>query len=302
MTATAPAAVLLPTVEPGSEEWLRRMSASKIAAVLGLSTYESRFSLWHRMAGLTEPEPDDDLKRRGHYLEPAIAAWFADQHPDWQVDTTGTWVHPERDWTAASPDRLITTETGEVRLLECKSAAEPSEWGEPGTDQIPAGYRAQVQWQMDVLGVRVCHVAVLTAYLSFAEYVVTYDPDDATFMRTRAAEFMASLPGGKAPRRPDIDGHSATYQAVRELHPDIDGGDYDVPAPLAERYCAARHALKAAETNEREARAELADAMGTAKRAVFDGDVIATRAAKQGGTPYLTAAKRLPDLTQPKAA
>lgn len=299
---SAPTGTLLPTIEPGTPDWLRRMSASKIAAVLGLSTYESRFSLWNRMAGYVAPEPDDDQKRRGHYLEPAIAAWFADQHPDWQVSTTDTWVAAGDDQRAASPDRLVTTNTGEVHLLECKSAAEPSEWGEPGTDQIPPGYRAQVQWQMDVLGVRICHVAVLTAYLSFQEYVVEYDPDDAAFMRQRAAEFMASLPGGASPRRPDIDGHSATYQAVRELHPDIDPVDYEVPRELAERYCGARHALKAAEVSERAARAELADAMGTAKRAVFDGDVIATRAAKSGGTPYITAAKRLPVLAAPEAA
>lgn len=104
----APTGVLLgPRMEPGSPDWLATMSASKIAAVVGLSTYESRFSLWHRMSGLIDPEPDDDEKRRGHYLEPAIARWFADQHPEWVIEPTGTWGHQDRPWQTASPDRLV---------------------------------------------------------------------------------------------------------------------------------------------------------------------------------------------------
>ena len=45
-------AVLLPDLQPGSPDWQTRMTASKVAAVLGLSPWESRFSLWHRMSGL----------------------------------------------------------------------------------------------------------------------------------------------------------------------------------------------------------------------------------------------------------
>jgi len=35
-----PSGVLVPRIEPGNPEWLRVMSASKIAAVLGLSPWE----------------------------------------------------------------------------------------------------------------------------------------------------------------------------------------------------------------------------------------------------------------------
>jgi len=47
MTAT-----LIPELEPGSAGWYQFMTASKVAAAMGLSPYESPFSLWHRMAGL----------------------------------------------------------------------------------------------------------------------------------------------------------------------------------------------------------------------------------------------------------
>jgi putative phage-type endonuclease len=300
---TAPTGVLIPTVEPGSAEWLTRMSASKIAAVVGLSPWDSRFSLWHRMAGLVPPEPDDDTKRRGHYLEPAVATWFADQHPDWQVSPAGTFVHPDDDRLAATPDRLVTCDTGEFRLLECKTASDDEEWGIPLTDEIPVYYRAQVVWQMYVTGARTCHVAVLTKFLEFREYVVAYDESDARALIKAADEFLRSLPDGASPQRPNIDGHSATYQVVRELNPDIVGDDFPVPHELAERFCAAQAALKAAKAAETAVRAELADEMGACKRARFDGKTIADRRSKAGGIPYLQVASRLPEFTTtPKAA
>lgn len=299
---TAPTGVLLPSVEPGSAEWLQRMSASKIAAVLGLSPYESRFSLWHRMAGLVPPEEQTDEMSRGHYLEPACATWFADQHPDWQVSPAGTFVHATDDKLAATPDRLVTCDTGEARLLECKTEGDADKWGAPGTDEVPIYYRAQGIWQMHVTGLRVCHFSVLTRYLVFAEYVVHYDPVDAQRMVDAAHGFLDTLPGGPKAKRPDLDAHSATYQVVRELNPQINGEDFDVPADLAWEFCGAQHQLKAAKAIEQAARSKLADAMGEHKRARFDDQTIADRRSKAGGTPYLQAASRLPALPSDQKA
>lgn len=286
-----------PTLLPGSDEWLSKMTASKVAAMLGLSPYESRFSLWHRMARLIPQQPDSDILRRGHYLEPAIVAWFADQHPDWQIQTGGSWIHPDNPSFAASPDRMLRVD-GELRSLEVKSAADTDEWGEPGTDQIPAGYRAQCVWEMDCTGTKVCHVAVLSAYLEFNEYVISYDPDEAAFIRTEAQAFLDSLPTGPSPQRPDIDRHNATYDAVRQLHPLIDGTDVELDPELVALYCSSKHALKAAEEAETYAKSLLADELGLAKRGRYLGRTIAQRQAKGGGIPYLVAGRNLPTFDQ----
>lgn len=293
MTAT-PTGILLPTVEPGSAEWLTRMSASKVAAVMGLSPYESPFSLWHRMAGLIAPQEQTTAMSRGHYLEPAIAAWFADQHPDWQVTPAGTYVAADDERWAATPDRLVTTDAGELRLLECKSEGDDEAWGEPLSEDIPIHYRCQVQWQMAVTGARTTHVGLLSKYLRFAEYVVPFDAADAGALMAKAAVFMDSLPEGPHPRRPDIDSHDRTYAAVRELHPGLDDPDVDLDLDVARRYCAAVTARKAAVTEETAAKSAVADAMGDARRALFAGDVIATRKSKNGGLPYVEAARKLP--------
>lgn len=301
--------VQIPTLEPGSPEWLTRMSASKVAAILGLSPYESRFSLWHRMAGLVEPEPEKDQHRRGHYLEPAIAAWFADQHPEYLVVEGGTWQHADRPWQIASPDRLLVEAAGHdeveygVRdLLEIKSARDAEEWGRQLTDEIPMHYRVQAVWQMDTTGARRVRFAVLTSYLDFREYVVDYDADEAAFVRERAAEFMDSLPTGPRPARPDIDEHDQTYQVVRELHPDITSGDLDLSEETAEPFCRTRTAFLAAEAAYQREASRLLDAMGSHRRALYGTKAIATRQSRGGGVPYLVAGKNLPDFPDSERA
>lgn len=303
------AATLMPAIEVGSARWLGYMTASKIAAAMGLSTYESPFSLWHRMAGQIAPDPETDMTRRGHYLEPAIRAWFADQHPEFRVLETGTWVNDERTWQAASPDALAyvndVDSTGQwvgvspVALCEFKSAHEDDHWGQPGTDDIPVHYRCQVMWQMDTTGVHTCYVALLSRHLEFVEYVVHWNEDEARTLRDAGADFMASI---EANERPDIDSHSQTYAAIRQLHPLIDQEDVELDGDTARAYCAARAALKTAEDRERLTKSLVADAIGNARRARYDGHTIAQRQAKGlDGVPYLVAGRNLPDLTTEEA-
>lgn len=299
-------AVPLPDFEPGSAQWMTRMTASKVAAVLGLSPWESRFSLYMRMSGLIDQQPDTDQTRRGHYLEAAVADWFIDQHPEMGIGPGGAWAHPEREWQAASPDRLLWPPRQPedpalidrpLALLEVKTTAVDDEWGEGGTDQIPPYYRAQVVWQLDTLGLDVAYVAVLLPRLEFREYRVDYNADEAAYIRAEAKAFMDSLPGGPAEQRPDLDAHSQTYLAVQQLHPGINGEDFPVPDAIAREFCGAVRELKAAEAREQAARTALADHMGDAKRAIWLGKTIADRRpGRNGGTPYMQAAsvKRLP--------
>lgn len=278
-------AVQLPPLEPGSDAWLRTMSASKIAAVVGLSPWHSRFSLWHQMAGLLPREPDNAVFRRGHYLEPAIAAWFADQHPTWWVGAGHCWAREDEPLFTAAPDREAVMEDGMTTVgVEIKTENDVEEYGPDGSDEIPAHYRAQVQWQMYVRGTRVTHVAVLTKYLEFREYVVPYDEADAEYLADEARAFMASLPGGPAECRPDIDAHGATYTAVKRMHPGIEQRDVEVPQTVADQYLELDALSKTVDAEKRAATSKLLDIMGDARRATVGGVVVARRQpASRGG-------------------
>ena len=289
-------AVAIPKLTPGDRDWLKVMSASKVSAMLGLSPWESRYSLWQRMAGRIDPQPDDDQKRRGHYLEPVIAEWWGDQHPEYAQVSAGSVHHAERPWQVVTPDRLVFGEDAgaagcePIALLEVKTAANDWEWGAPGTDEIPIYYRCQVQWALDVFGLDTCHVAVLTSYLEFREYVVRYDAEDAAYLRKQAQAFLASLDAGEAP---DIDDHDQTYEAVRQLHPDIDGTDWPLDPQLAAEYADAVTNYGAAARAKKHASAKVLDAMGTARRAMSGTEHYATRQARGTGTPFLVASRGL---------
>lgn len=287
---------MIKDLDPGTVAWSTVASSSKVPAMLGLSTYDSPFSLWHRMAGLSEWAEGTDLTARGNYLEPAICAWFADQHPELEVMPGGTWINDSRPWQVASPDRRVFDTVGDNgwALVEAKSAANSDEWGEPGTDQIPIGYKVQALWQMDTLGIHTTYVPVITSYLNFAEYVVHYDEADALYIREQVTKFMDSLPTGSNPRRPDIDTHSVTYQVIKELHPLLNGDEIEVAEDVAVPFLKAQAELKAAKETEQQARSRLAEAMGNYSYATHNDTRIARRQAKGDSAPYVVA------ITPPK--
>jgi putative phage-type endonuclease len=271
---------------PGSAEWLRFMTASKIAAVVGTSPYESRFSLWHRMHGDLGPQEQTAAMTYGHYLEPVLLRWFADQHPGFAV-RAGEWV--ERDgWAGATPDgTFVNTARGdETGLVQCKTSRLAWEW-EQG---VPPGYYDQIQWEMWVTGDVVCYL-VADVLMEFREFRIERDEERIDYLVTEARAFMDSLAYNQAP---PIDGSTHTYIAVRELHPEIDPEDVDVPGDLAVRWLDARESLATWTEAEQQAKTEIAALMGNARRAMWDGRPLFTRQARNGGTPYLVAARNLP--------
>ena len=287
--AQAPAAgpVVLGHFEPGSDDWHAARAAgiggSEIAAVLGLSPHESRFSLWHRKQGLIAPVEETEEMYWGKEHEPAICRRFARNHPELNITLAPTYAHPDRPWQIANPDRHAGPD-----LLEAKTSRDAEGWGEEGTAQIPVHYRAQCLHYMDVTGARRCWVAVLIAGSEYREYVVDYDEDEARILREAGARFMDDLARGN---RPPIDGHNATYQTVRELPDGLDDIDVEIETALRDRFHAAQDAYWLAEEELTACKAELLDHIGTGRRAVCERERVATRTVRDGKTYQLLPAR-----------
>ena len=228
--------------------------------------------------------------RWGKKHEPTICAEFAELHPEWIVHISGTYAAAGRAWQIANPDRLLyRPETDEpFALLEAKTARDDEGWGKEGTGEIPVHYRAQCLWYLDVLGLPVCHLAVLIAGADYREYLVEYDPDEARILREAGARFMDDL---ARDNRPDIDGHSATYQAIREIPEGLDPVDVEIDTALRDRFYAAQDAFWAAEDELTACKGELLDAIGTGQRAVCERQRIATRTVRDGHTYSLMPAR-----------
>lgn len=283
-------ATLIGHFEPGTPDWhaARRdgLGGSEIAPILGLSPFESRFSLWHRKAGLVGPVEETPEMEWGKRLEPVILQKYRDSHPelDFRV-RNGTFVHNDRTYQIANPD-LIAVD----RVVEAKFAVFGDLWGEPGTDEIPIYYRTQVLWYLDCLGLRQADVVVLIGGHDYREYTVLYDAAEAEEIRAAAVDFLDSIAHDD---RPDIDAHSATYEVIREMHPEITEADIELTNECATRYLDARLALTDATAAEQLARSLVAEEMGNAKTATWDGRTIARRQARGDGTPYVVAARNL---------
>ena len=297
-TTTLAAPTILGSFEPGTEQWhearANGIGGSEIAAVLGLSPYESRFSLWHRKKGLIGPVEESEEMYWGKEHEPAICRRFAREHPEWFVRGAFTYAAAGRPWQIANPDRNLWPTDSRIddripaAVLEAKTSRDDTGWGKEGTDDIPVYYRSQALWYMDVTGARRAYVAVLIAGSEYREYVVDYDPADALRMREAAAEFMRSL---AADERPNIDGHSATYQAIREIPEGLDLVDVEIPTELRDRFYAAQDGYWAAEDELTACKGELLDHIGTGQRAVCELQRIATRTVRNGRTYSLMPAR-----------
>ena len=284
-------AKLLGRFEPGSQEWhdarRLRIGGSEIAAVLGLSAWQSPFSLWHLKAGQISPEPDNPYTDWGRRLEPVVAQKFLDDHPDLtpEPDQGQAYAHADRPWQTASHDVLFSDS-----FLEVKTARRDDAW----YDGIPVYYRCQVLWTMDVLGVDHAWLAVLIGGSDYREYPMVMDDDartDLAVMREAGQKFIDSLIDGTPP---DIDDSYATFQTVRRMHPDIElDSEHEVSREVAEAYLDANQALAEIERQQRRARTDIARHMGRAQYATCEGVRIARRQPARGdGPPVLVSTRR----------
>lgn len=284
-----------------SPEWhaarATRLGGSEVSALFGLSPWESEFSLYHRKVGTALPERVNDEMRAGTLLEPVIVAKFAADHPDMLVQPrAGTWVHATRQWQLANPDALVSyrdaagvTQGG---ILETKFALQAYGWGPSGSDEIPPYYATQVQWYLDVMGLAFCWLMVfIGGQAEFREYLIAADPERQAELRAAGEAFMGRVAARQAP---PIDGHDATYEVVRDMHPDITPETLELPGEMARAFCGAKHAEAAAKVEAKRQTALLAEFMGSAQRVKYAGRAIARRQAKGGGTPYVQAERDLP--------
>lgn len=263
-----PIELLPPGTGPHDERWheLRRagVTASEIAAVLGLSPWQSAFSLYWSKLNAWDAEGNEFMST-GSHLEDAIASWWmaeCDPLENLVAERAGLYAHPERQWQLATPDRLLhlpclgcdgrgwysatafCPDCGGSRigspahaLLEVKWVAHSWDgWGEPGTDDIPVYYRAQALWQLDVLGVDEVHFAALGPGGFRAYGPIRRDEKDLRVMRAAGEAFWRRLQSGDAP---DVDSHMATAGALKRLH-SLGDGPVEVPVELAEGYRRAR--------------------------------------------------------------
>lgn len=276
-------AKLLGTFENGSPEWHEAradgIGGSEVGTILGLNPWESPFYLWASKTDNIPPKVLDSFAvKLGNYLEPVILdTILPDQHPDWEIYRTGTYQHPTIPYLHANPDALAKVD-GEWVVVEVKTSR--NYWSE-----VPPAYRAQVMHYMNILGIKRGVVIGLVG-MDWVEHWIEFDEFEAQVIEQKCAEFWKLVVDNE---QPSYDGSESTYEAVREMHPDIDGTEVEIDG--AHYLTLAQSKFDEAEAELRLAKSEVLAKMGTAQHCYieYQGKKIrvASRQSRKGSRPFL---------------
>lgn len=200
------------------------IGASEIGAVVGLNPYAGPLDVYLRKLDLIEDDAGEAAEW-GHLLEPLIADRYARETGE-TLERCSTLVHPSEPWILATPDRLSLS----GRVVECKTASlrVAHRWGEPGTDEVPEEYLAQVTWQMLVTGHRVADIALLVGGQEFRIYTVPFDGELAAALVEQGRAFWHDHVLAQVP--PPSGSEKAVREWLRQRYP-RDLGDIRTAGP-----------------------------------------------------------------------
>lgn len=289
---------------PGSDEWLRLITPSKVAAIVGVSRWESPYGLWMRMKGRVPAEPPQDKFAVGHAWEPsARELWKLDgRNHGWRISSKGVqYVVEGLPFPAAvTLDRRASTRGRGPkyrRVVEFKITGSYEDWGDDYSDNAPADYLVQVLMQMAFTGWthNDGHLMVLGPTVHKRHiYPVLWRPDLVGQILRTCSLFYRSLDSDTPP---PLDDHKATYECVRALHPGIERGKVeDVPPDVVTQLRNVKGLLKDSEERERGLKTRLLDAMGDAQYARVGSTIVADRRNGTKGVVALVVNKKPFDL------
>lgn len=154
------------------------IGGSQVASAIGCNPWRSPIQLWLTLTGDAPEQPDNPAMRWGRLLEPVVVSEYAATVGRSVVVPGEPMYHPTASYRRATVDGLVVDEHGAPEYgLEVKTANSRAgeDWGDPGTDQIPMHYLAQVAWYLHVTNLERWDVAVLIGGQDFRIYTVRRD-------------------------------------------------------------------------------------------------------------------------------
>lgn len=208
---------LLPTKDMGRTEWLEErrngIGGSDAAAIAGLSSFATPYTVFLDKLGLLPEKEDSEAMRQGRDFEEYVAKRF--------TESTGKKVqrynymvsNPDYPFALADIDRRVV---GENAGLECKTTSTLNLRQFHGVE-FPERYYAQCLHYMAVTGADRWYLAVLVLGKEF--HVFTLERDEAEIAALMSMEkiFWEKVEAREAP---GITGAKADTEAVRTVFSD----------------------------------------------------------------------------------
>lgn len=189
------------------QEWLADrglgIGASEAGTVLGVNPWETPYQLWRRKRGLDGPKEESAAMRAGHYLEDAVARFYAGETGAEIIKRTAadfSIVCAERPHLRVSPDRLFWppgARHGERQkaVLECKTTRMSVD-----AESVPMHWYCQLQMNMGVGEYDSGALAWLTRGSDFGYRNYDLDPDFFGWMTGELDRFWTDcVVGGREP-------------------------------------------------------------------------------------------------------
>ena len=269
------------------------IGGSEIAAICGVSPWQTPFDVFMRKTGQFNPPPDPRNEFRllyGQWMEPVIKKSY-----EYLTGREIAWCgeprrHQTRAWQVWSPDALCVDGS---RGVEAKTANKfvAHEWGEPGTDEVPTHYALQCAWYMSASELPAWDLIVDIAG-NPSIYTVTRDKEIEAVILEQAEQFWEKhILAGVAPA---IGAGEGARRFLRERFPRNVKNLRQATAEeitLIRAYSWASKTLKIAEEDHETAGNMLKLAIGDADGLTFDGGTITWRKDKDSiGTDWYAVA------------
>ena len=196
------------------EEWLEirknYIGGSDAAAVVGLNSFSSPYTVWADKLGKLPPKEDNEAMRLGRDLEDYVAKRFTEQTGKKVRRKNFILWNSDYPFAHANVDRLIV---GENAGLECKTTSVLN-LKSFKNGEFPENYYVQCMHYMAVTGYKKWYLAVLILGKEFKVFEIERDEDEIKALMKAERDFWACVEKGEPPM---IDGSEATTNTIKTV-------------------------------------------------------------------------------------
>ncbi len=213
------------TIGMSREEWLDirkgSIGGSDAAAIVGLNSYNSAYSVWAEKRGLLPEKDDNEAMRQGRDLEEYVARRFEESSGKKVRRCNAVIYNDDYPFAHANIDRDIV---GEDAGLECKTTSALNMSRFAG-GEYPANYYVQCQHYLAVTGKKKWYLAVLVLGREFMVFEIERDDDEIKALMDAERELWDCVMSGE---HPAVDGSKATSDAIKAVYSDSHPGTIDL--------------------------------------------------------------------------
>lgn len=291
------------------------LGGSDMGAILGLNQYRTPFQVWQEKTGRGEPFTGNLQTRFGTYAEQFVADEYCQQTGRRVQRFTAMLRHPEAP-LIGHVDRLvipdgakIAAHRGEIRTdlgLEAKTAhalaaSRGEDWGDAGTDQVPASYLTQCAVYMALTGCAHWDLAALFGNSDFRIYHLHRDQELEAMLVEEASRWWRDHVIADVPPDPQSEAEARQRWARH-----VDGKSAEADEELYQRICQLsdiKARIKALEADEQEIKDALIPALADLDTLTRNGRSILTYRANKDSQKVdwmALATRMLDDFTLPE--